>query len=337
MKISVAQAVVLIRNKPSGLSGAEYARVLARKLRSQDEGWRKRSQELEQEVLMLRQEALIARATAAEDDPIGPEGGGFSWESLTPPPSGPPGRLLLPSVRLLQSLCSLRQVEGSGGGLWFRSGGGSGPVLADAVCQLLESVVAVCRDPPPLGPPDLVLQACRVGGGAMDVFCSQRLPSEDFLRRVQEALRELTGTLLDRNQQGGAADRLTGCLIRLGDSGMSKSFLIRHILSQISALVDQLWQAFQQEEGGAGLDTFPVDQYQNSSYLFGVVEHLLQKVPFRLEVGAEPTGFLAHLEQRAFQLSEEFPLFSIYMWRIGGLLRSDWRSSGSPGPDSGTP
>lgn len=42
-----------------------------------------------------------------------------------------------------------------------------------------------------------------------------------------------------------AAEKLTEYLIALGSSSMSESFLIRHILSQISALADQLWQAFQ--------------------------------------------------------------------------------------------
>lgn len=72
------------------------------------------------------------------------------------------------------------------------------------------------------------------------------------------------------------------------------------------------------------LDAFPVDQYQNSSYLFWILEELLQKskVPCRVEVGSEQMGFLSHLEQRVFLLSDEFPLFSICMWRIGSLLTS---------------
>lgn len=71
-----------------------------------------------------------------------------------------------------------------------------------------------------------------------------------------------------------------------------------------------------------GLDSFPVDQFQTSAYLFGIVEELLNRseVPCQVEMGSEQTGFLALLEQRVFLLSEEFPLFSMYMWRIGRLL-----------------
>lgn len=76
---------------------------------------------------------------------------------------------------------------------------------------------------------------------------------------------------------------------------------------------------------GSGLDMFPVDQYQNSCHLFWILETLLEKVPCRVEVGSEEMGFLSHLEQHVFLLSNEFPLFSIYMWRIGGLLTSSDR------------
>ncbi|KAK5879624.1 hypothetical protein CesoFtcFv8_022723 [Champsocephalus esox] len=70
-----------------------------------------------------------------------------------------------------------------------------------------------------------------------------------------------------------------------------------------------------------GQAEFPVDEHQNSCYLFWVVEYLLQDsdIPMRLEEATEKTVFLRHLE-RAFQLSDEFPLFVICMWRIRSLL-----------------
>lgn len=80
----------------------------------------------------------------------------------------------------------------------------------------------------------------------------------------------------------------------------------------------------QESQESSGLDSFPLDEYQNSCHLFWILEELLQ-VPCRVEVGAEQTGFLSRLEQRVFALSDEFPLFSINMWRIGGLLSSSDR------------
>ncbi len=63
MKARVALAVAIIKNKPSGLTGRQYAEALACKLKKQDEGWKRRSRELQQEVLRLRQELLITRVT----------------------------------------------------------------------------------------------------------------------------------------------------------------------------------------------------------------------------------------------------------------------------------
>ncbi|XP_068199361.1 meiosis-specific protein MEI4 [Antennarius striatus] len=360
MELRVAQAVVLIRNNPPGVSGAEHARVLARGVRRRDEGLRRRSWELQQELLVARATGGGATEDHASLDPVGsdgggpggPDGGSESHDDPLPDaqPPGPPSSLHVdsppqvdpPDLDLLQALCALQQVRGANRGLetlWLRPGGVSGPVLEGTVCQLLEAVGGVCRYPPRLFPPDLVLRACRVGAGAMDLFCSQTAPPQDFLRRVEGALGELVGAL-----GGGAlllgvqdADWLTECLVLLGGGAMSRSFLIRHILSQISALTDQLWNTFQ-DPGPAGLDWFPVERYQNASHLLLVLERLLldSQVAVRVVPGAEPTDFLAHLEGRLFQLSDEFPLFSIYLWKIARLLRSPDLGQATP-PVSDTP
>ncbi|KAJ4929344.1 hypothetical protein JOQ06_004953 [Pogonophryne albipinna] len=87
---------------------------------------------------------------------------------------------------------------------------------------------------------------------------------------------------------------------------------LTHLAFQSSQL--SVWRLQGQAE-------FPVDEHQNSCYLFWVVEYLLQDsdIPIRLEEASEKTVFLRHLE-RAFQLSDEFPLFVICMWRIRSLL-----------------
>nr|XP_033505173.1 meiosis-specific protein MEI4 [Epinephelus lanceolatus] len=246
------------------------------------------------------------------------------------------GKAMPRHVQLLQLLCTLHRVKGNNRGLeslWFSPDGSAGSLLGDSVCQLLESVVAACRHLSPLEPSDVVLQACQVAAQAMDLFCSQRLPSVEFMGRVEECLRELTGLLLHSNQLSRlqAAEKLMEYLITLGSSSMSKSFLIRHILSQISTLADQLWQAFQGQES-SGLDQFPMDLHQNSCYLFWILEELLQKseVPCRVEVGSEQMGLLSHLEQRVFLLSDEFPLFCFGMWRIGRFLTSSHREEQGP-------
>ncbi|XP_069033576.1 meiosis-specific protein MEI4 isoform X1 [Embiotoca jacksoni] len=257
-------------------------------------------------------------------------------EPQPPPPARRPGGrhgdTAFPQVQFLQSLCSLQRVEGGPEALWS-SDGEAGSVLEETLVQLLDSVVAACRDPPALGPPDLVLRASRVAARAMELYGSRRMPSAEFRKRLEEPLREMTRMLLHQNQTSrpAAAETLTENLMALASSRISASFLIRHILSEISALAEQLWQA----RDGSGLDGFPVDRYHNSCRLFWMLEELLQRseAACRVEVSSEQTGFLGLLERRVFLLSDEFPLFSIRMWRIGSLLADKGNTAG-PAPSA---
>ncbi|XP_024858248.1 meiosis-specific protein MEI4 isoform X2 [Kryptolebias marmoratus] len=261
-------------------------------------------------------------------DLFGP-GSLMSCDSETPdlllqdPPRSPGGAALRPHVHFLLSLCALHRVGVEA--RLFSPDGLSGSVLADTVCHLLRCVAASCGNPPAPGfPPDLVLRACQVAARALELLCSPRWPSVEFMRRVEELLKQLTEVLLHSKQPSGAAERLTQYLIALGSSRISKSFLIRHIISEIGSVADQLWQASQEP---LGLEVFPVDRYQNSGHLLGILEELLQDSEVaRCRVEEEETGFLRLLERRLFLLSEEFPLFSVYMWRIRNLLGSSDRS-----------
>lgn len=128
---------------------------------------------------------------------------------------GPQGIAMHPNMQFLLSLCALHRVGGTNKGLetlWFSPDGDAGSLLVDSVCQLLDSVVTVCRDPPPLGPHDLVPQACQVAAQAMDLFCSQRLPSVEFKKRVEESLRELTAMLLGSNQPSRVSNGISVCV-----------------------------------------------------------------------------------------------------------------------------
>ncbi|XP_077949500.1 meiosis-specific protein MEI4 [Gasterosteus aculeatus] len=278
-----------------------------------------------------------------------PPGSGSETPTLLPPAFAPPrpplpsglplrpgGEPSVPHARFLQSLCSLHRVDDGSRGLeslWFGPVGASSSVLPDSVCQLLDSVMALCRAPPPLGLGDGVLQACRVAARATDLFCSQRRPSLEFTRRVEESLAELMALLLHSSQLSGLgyAEKLVEYLVALGGSNTSKSFVIRHLLSLLCSLANQLWHIFQGQEASAP-DAFPVDQYQNSCYLFWILEKLLQSCegPCRVEVCSELTELL---EQRIFLLSKEFPLFSICWWRLRCLLTSSDPSGSEPTPE----
>ncbi|KAM4632858.1 meiosis-specific protein MEI4 [Polymixia lowei] len=340
-KARLALAVAVITSRPPGQSGREHAEALARRLTEQDEGWKCKAQELQEEVLKLRQELLLAKMMSKIRNPAEPRGPALQpAPAPAPAPSstsfpswqgGARGRAALLHMRFLQSWCGLHRAEGKDGGLegaWFGPDGDTS-VLADSVCQLLDWVAAAaaaCKTDPtlPSGAPFLLLQACQVAGRAVDLWGSHGQPSAEFVTRVEERLKELTRLLLcgDELNRFQLGERLTDCLVVLGASKLLKTLLIRHILSQINNLAHQLCQG----QETAGPERFTVHRYENSFYLFWILEQLLQRseVPGREQMGSGVTP-----EQKAFQgllghhvllLSDEFPLFALYMWRIGALL-----------------
>ncbi|XP_028997753.1 meiosis-specific protein MEI4 isoform X4 [Betta splendens] len=224
LKVRVAVALAIIRSRPRGVSGRAHAEALAAELSGREGGWRTEVQLLRQEVLRLRQEVLIARLSRSEagaddtpeagsQDLFGPEGlvhadsdtPDLSLQDLVSAvtsPQPPVCAAMHPHVHFLQRLCSLQRVGGRNQGLealWFSPDGEAGSVLVDSLCRLLDSVVRTCGGPP-LGFHDPVPQACRVAAQAMDLFCSQRLPSVELKKHVEESLRELTVMLLHSNQ-----------------------------------------------------------------------------------------------------------------------------------------
>lgn len=58
-KLGVALAV--IRSKPAGKSGRQHAEDLSAQLRQREENWRSKAEELQAEVLSLRQELLLVK------------------------------------------------------------------------------------------------------------------------------------------------------------------------------------------------------------------------------------------------------------------------------------
>ncbi len=57
--------------------------------------------------------------------------------------------------------------------------------------------------------------------------------------------------------------------------------------------------------------------YENSFYVFWLLERLAQDSDYSVI-----KELAIQLETKAFPLADEFPLFSLYMWRIGGLFRA---------------
>ncbi|KAK6297271.1 meiosis-specific protein MEI4 [Coregonus clupeaformis] len=245
--------------------------------------------------------------------------------------AGSRGKAMLLHMQFLQSLCGLNRLEGEA--MSVEAGGFSldkdRSVVADSVCQLLSCVVSASRDVRLLPPHSLLLQACRVVAQAVDHWLSHRQPSLLFVTGMEDSLKQLTDVLLCNGQlnrfQG--QERLTECLILLGGSSLLRSLLIRHVLSEINRLAEHLWITCQGESSN-GPGQFDMSLYENSFYLFWLLEQLLQvrQGPPGATGGTghhwspEQKALLGRLEHSVLLLSDDFPLYALYMWRIGALL-----------------
>ncbi|XP_065124952.1 meiosis-specific protein MEI4 [Paramisgurnus dabryanus] len=349
----LAVAVAIIKTKPSE-GVRQFTQSLAKTLKQQDEGWKSKACDLHKDVLRLRQELLISRlllkagsrATGAgtpngqevvevlthndaqqsksdsgcETDMSSHNAEGPSLP-LTPPNSqnfllqGSKWRQdcgLVKHMQFLQCLSGLRRDYKSALCV------DDDDLVWDSVVQLLDCVLDVFRRAhfgQPVHHPELLRHATQVVAQTLSRGKIDQRPSVQHFSRVEDLLKEMICLLLTSHQINEFSVKvlLSECLIALGKSRVMRVALVQFLMAQIVQLSQHLWDICQRSTDHL------VDwiRYENSFYVFWVLEQL--SADAHNDVSLE---VMTQLENRAFCLSDEFPLFSLYMWRIGGLFRS---------------
>ncbi|XP_077408121.1 proteasome subunit beta type-6 isoform X3 [Vanacampus margaritifer] len=324
-KVSVAVAMSVIRSRPEGASVSQHVEALAARLKERDQTWRSKAEELQREVLGLRQALLVATATASAGHNVttesecapGSDSDTPELFQLVPPPPPLPfnqqrdaqQRAGLPHEHILHSLCALQRADPPPLGP-----GRDGDISEDALCELLDGLVATFRHRwLGVGTSQLALKACQASSRATDMFSLRSMPPARLTSCLKASLRELTAMLLHARRRQPTVDLLAECLVALGRSRMAKSFLVGHILSEENASVDEV----------------PVDEYHNALRLLSILEELLSDSPlsWRQEVKSEQMASLRRLQQQMFALWHEFPLFAVTVWRVAMLAASSNLSS----------
>ncbi|KAK9956331.1 hypothetical protein ABG768_014073 [Culter alburnus] len=351
----LAVAVAVIKSKPSG-GARQFAEALADRLRQQDEGWRSKAQGLHEDLLHVRQELLLTRLlfktrsntepgqgqeiakALSQDDPQqlkGDSGCDTDNSSETQiyiakgpclPPTPPNSQnfplqdrqwrqdhRMLKHMQFLQCLSGLRRV-------CELSLCRDGDVVWDSVVQLLDSVVEVFRQAhvgQPLHHPEQLHHATQMVAQTLSLGGTRHGCSVQHFSKVEDLLMEMISLLLN-NQQFNAFSVhgvLSECLLALGGSCVLRTSFIQLLMSQTIQLAQQLWETCEKsrEELQHQMDWI---RYQNSFYVFWMLEQLAQDTDCNVN-----QELLIHLETKALTLADEFPLFSLYMWRIGGLFR----------------
>ncbi|XP_051909330.1 meiosis-specific protein MEI4-like isoform X2 [Hippocampus zosterae] len=318
-KVSVAVAVAVIGGAADGATAARRLEALVARLRDRDRMWRAKAEELQREVLGLRRALLIATATASTGHDAATESQRApDSDSDTPELHGlvsPRPRLLsirrqdaarLPHQHVLHALGA------------FQRPGAAGQLSEDELCRFLDALASAFRERSlPPGAWQITLQACRASSRAMDEFSSQSVPAARLTTCLRASLRELAATLLRAGRRQPMLELLTQCLAALGRSRMAKSFLVAGILSEENAAADKI----------------PVDEYHNALRLLRILEELPSEPPAsrRRQVTAEQAESLQRLQQQMFDVSPEFPLFALTVWRVS--VRVMPTSVGSSAPN----
>ncbi|TSL47582.1 Unconventional myosin-VI [Bagarius yarrelli] len=214
----------------------------------------------------------------------------------------------------LQNLCALR------GTVKNPQTDRGDTVLEDTALSMMESVVEVYQkagegrlgDVSQLG---RFVQASRLVAQALKTVVDK----QKVLEKAEHLLEELLELLLNNSQltKFAVQDNLTECLICLGGASVLRPVLVHLVMTRIIHLAEHLWSACQKVTEGQQPPQVDWVRYENSFYLFWVLEHLIRTT------GSENHHhqLQAQLEKHILPLSDEFPLFALYMWRIEGLLK----------------
>ncbi|XP_012376384.1 meiosis-specific protein MEI4 [Dasypus novemcinctus] len=152
--------------------------------------------------------------------------------------------------------------------------------------------------------------------------------SNHILKKCAKKLEEFEKILLHVILRNNHINRfqvqqyISQSLVTLGSCSLLRKSIISLLLSEVNSFTDDLGTVSQVQA------SYDVTRYENIFYLFWVLEQLLQKESEEGNTSSlghneqETKKFLQKHDQTIFQLSDAFPLFTFYLWRLGILLNS---------------
>ncbi|XP_064268562.1 meiosis-specific protein MEI4 isoform X6 [Passer domesticus] len=335
LKISkLALAFAIIHSKPPGKSSKEYTEYLARTVSEQDFGWKWKVEVLEAEVLRLRQELLLNR--------ISPR---FCLENRQQDTSA---ETLLGQESINPTSYS-SQLEDSGCDVCNDSAFDSLGIASDfhqSEHNVNTSKPWLERVPP--------LNLCHTSK-------EQSLTAPvHFLQRLLEIRKLSEGGILQADFSELENDSFTICnsvsqlldgltffynspkfptprfltegvcvfLSLITDTKLS-NHVLKKCFKKIEEFMKNLIQIILRNRNVNRVQSvYDITQYENIFLLCMILEQLLQNETEENNIsssdygGEEKIKFLKNLDQVILHLSDEFPLFSLYLWRVSVLLNS---------------
>ncbi|NXK58814.1 MEI4 protein, partial [Sylvietta virens] len=227
-------------------------------------------------------------------------------------------------VHFLQCLLEIRKL--SEGGILqadFSELENDSFTICNSVSQLLDGLT-VFYNSPKFPAQSFVTEGVRV---LISLITDSKL-SNHVLKKCFKKMEEFEKNLIQiilRNKSVNrfqAQHSVSETLGLLGRNSKLRNSLISLLLSEVRQFAEQLLQAHQVQS------VYDVTRYENIFPLCMTLEQLLQNETEESNIsssdygGEEKIKFLKNLDQIILHLSDEFPLFSIYLWRVSVLLNS---------------
>ncbi|NWZ44696.1 MEI4 protein, partial [Brachypodius atriceps] len=195
--------------------------------------------------------------------------------------------------------------------------------LCNSVSQLLDGLTVFYSNPK-FPSPSVLTEGVRV---LISLITDTKL-SNHVLKKCFKKMEEFKKNLIQiilRNKSVNrfqALHSVSETLSLLGRNNILRNSLISLLLSEVRQFAEQLLQAHQVQSA------YDITKYENIFFLCMILEQLLQSETEESSIsssdygGEEKIKFLKNLDQIILHLSDEFPLFSIYLWRVSVLLNS---------------
>ncbi|NWU97471.1 MEI4 protein, partial [Upupa epops] len=223
-------------------------------------------------------------------------------------------------VRFLQHLLEIKNLS-EGGGLQadFTELESDCVTVRHSVSQLLEGLTVFYNSPAFQGSPLLTEAVCALTSLVTDSKLSDHVVKKCF-KELEQFERNLIQTILRNSSVNRfqALHAVSHTLVLLGRNHVLRASLLSLLLLEVRQFAEQLLRDLQMQA------VCDVTRYENVFPLCMVLEQLLQPEAKEGQVWSSDCDgkvmFLENLDQIVLDLSDEFPLFSLCLWRVSVLL-----------------
>ncbi|XP_061479152.1 meiosis-specific protein MEI4 isoform X2 [Rhineura floridana] len=194
--------------------------------------------------------------------------------------------------------------------------------ISDSFSQLLDGLVASYSLPELPFSHSLTQAVCVITNLLNDAVVSRQILGK-CLKKLEDSVTRLVAVVLNSNHLNRfqMLDSISHALVLIGRCRVLRNSIISLLFREVSQFAAKLQHA---NEIQAKYNI----QYENIFFLCRVLEQLLETETEHENAAnsgfdeKEKKTFLQNLDQAIFHLSDEFPLFCIYLWRLGTLLNA---------------